>query len=357
MEVAIVTRSRNFIATPPGTTIHEQLVDRGMNQKEFAIRMEMSEKHISKLINGDVHLTPDVAMRLEMVLGVPASFWNNLEALYREKIAKIEAENAMDEDIEISKKLPVKSMIENGWIENNTTTTDRILELRKFFEVVRLGLLKENILPGIACRRQAVTEKADYALIAWAQKAKLEARNIETSQINLKSLQNNLNSIRNMTILNPDEFSSRLVYMLSKCGIALVFLPHIGGSFLHGATFYDKNKIVIGLTVRGRDADRFWFSLFHELAHILLGHINNPFGIDDSDETAADEFARNILIPKEEFERFVSQNSFSRSSVIGFSQAICIDPGIIVGRLQKEGYIQYNWLNNLKTQYAISRGN
>ena len=91
-------RSRSYIATPPGATIKEQLNNRGMSQKEFAVRMDMSEKHISKLINGDVQLTPNVAIRLEKVLGVPAKFWNNLEAIYREKIVKVAAENAMEVD-------------------------------------------------------------------------------------------------------------------------------------------------------------------------------------------------------------------------------------------------------------------
>ena len=91
-------RSQSYIATPPGASIREQLKDRGMSQKEFAARMDLSEKHVSKLINGDVKLTPDVAIRLETVLGVPAKFWNNLEAIYREKLLKVEAENAMDED-------------------------------------------------------------------------------------------------------------------------------------------------------------------------------------------------------------------------------------------------------------------
>ena len=59
-----MVRSRNTIATPPGATIKEQLADRGMSQKEFATRMDLSEKHISNLINGEVRLTPDVAMRL-----------------------------------------------------------------------------------------------------------------------------------------------------------------------------------------------------------------------------------------------------------------------------------------------------
>ena len=66
-------RSRSYIATPPGATIKEQLKDRGMSQKEFASRMDMSEKHISRLINGEVQLTHEVAYRLEMVLG-PVSY-------------------------------------------------------------------------------------------------------------------------------------------------------------------------------------------------------------------------------------------------------------------------------------------
>ena len=93
-----MVRSRSFIATPPGATIKEQLNDRGMSQKEFSARMDMSEKQISRLINGDVQLTSEVAVRLEMVLGVPAKFWNNLEAIYREKLIKVEAENTMDKD-------------------------------------------------------------------------------------------------------------------------------------------------------------------------------------------------------------------------------------------------------------------
>ena len=68
-------RNQTYIATPPGATIKEQIGMLGMNQKELAARMGMSEKHISKLINGEVQLTVDVAVRLEMILGLPAQFW------------------------------------------------------------------------------------------------------------------------------------------------------------------------------------------------------------------------------------------------------------------------------------------
>ena len=157
-----MVRSKNIIAVPPGETIKEQLEDRGLSQKEFAVRMGMSEKHISHLIHGDVQLTPDVAVRLEMVLGVPAKFWNNLEAIYREKIIKAKEENAMDNDIEISKKLPYKEMTKNGWIQATKDSRERVYFLRKFFEVTDLALILDKRINKVACRRLADPEKSEF---------------------------------------------------------------------------------------------------------------------------------------------------------------------------------------------------
>ena len=346
--------SKTVIATPPGATIKEQLVDRGMSQKEFAARMEMSEKHISKLINGEVQLTPDVALRLEMVLGVPAHFWINLESIYREKIKRAEYENNLEEDVEVSKKIPYNEMAKSGWVAPAKTTYDRVVNLRQFFEVVRLGLIDKPLVPNIACRKLGMSEKSDYALIAWAQKAKLDARGIYTAPINLDKLNDLLPNIRSMTMQDPSVFCDNLVQILSECGIALVFLPHIGGSFLHGATFYDGAKIVLGITVRGKDADRFWFSLFHELGHILLGHIGLPEGTSEEDECEADSFASNTLIPDSVFESYTSNVRIDRRSIIDFSSSIGIAPGIVVGRMQKEGIIPFSYYNDLKAKYVIT---
>ena len=347
-------RSHSFIAIPPGVTIKEKLHDRGLNQKEFAIRMNMSEKHISRLINGEVQLTQDVARRLELVLGMPAKFWNNLEAIYREKLIKVKNENEMEADKELVKKLPYNEMSKNGWVPETRNIIEKVSNLRKFFEVVSLDIIKDMQLSKIACRRLAETEKSNLALLAWAQKAKIEARKVETSPINLEILKKKLPDIRSMTTMDPADFDPRLKEVLASCGIALVFLPHIGGSFLHGATFCDTNKIVVGLTVRGKYADKFWFSLFHELGHILLDHVKKLNGTSDEDENAADKFAKEMLISNEDFNQFISQNDFSKESICNFANEKNILPGIIVGRLQKEKYIDYTCHNELKIKYKLS---
>jgi HTH-type transcriptional regulator / antitoxin HigA len=349
-----MVRSQTIIASPPGATIKEQLTDRGMSQKEFAKRMDMSEKHISRLINGEVQLTSNVAMLLEMVLGVPAQFWSRLESVYREKLAKANAENEMEADIEIVKTYPYKEMVKNGWIPETSKAAEKVIHLRKYFEVVRLDLLQDALVPGIACRRLSDHKRTDHALFAWAQKAKLEARHIYTKPIDINSLSKTIPRIRKMTREDPETFCGELVSLLADYGTAIVFLPHIGGSFLHGATFYDGGKIVMGLTVRGKDADRFWFSLFHEIAHIIYGHIGQPKGTSDADESAADEFAIETLIPGERFHSFVAKKEFSKSSLVQFADEVEIDAGIVVGRLQKEGYIEYSWYNDLKTKYNIT---
>lgn len=87
-------RSQSYIATPPGATITEQLDDKGIGQKEFAVKMDMSEELAEELIQGNMLLTPEIAARLEFIFGVPAEFWNKMEEIYRDKIVKIEAEKA-----------------------------------------------------------------------------------------------------------------------------------------------------------------------------------------------------------------------------------------------------------------------
>ena len=281
-------KSHTTIATPPGATIREQLESRGMRQNEFAKRMSMTEKHISRLINGEVHLTPDVALRLEMVLGIPAEVWNNLESKYQEKAARATAENEMDADIKLAKNYPYSAMAKYGWVTQTRVSKERVFCLRRFFEVAKLEVVRSLPMPGIAYRRTGANATSDYTLAAWAQKAKVEARGIGTAPINLKKLKDSLGQIRDMTTKNPAVFCPELTQLLASCGVAIVFLPHIGGSFLHGASFYDGNHIVLGLTVRGKDADKFWFSLFHELGHILNGHINNLVETTEEQEREAD---------------------------------------------------------------------
>lgn len=347
-------RSRTYIATPPGATIKEQLEDRGMSQKEFAARMGMSEKHISQLINGDVQLTNDTALKLEMVLGLPARFWNNLESIYREKLAKVQAENEMDEDKKLAQRFPYSEMAKNGWVRATKNDTERVFELRSFFEVAHLNCLRNPLVVNIAFRKLGDGKKTDYALLAWEQKVRIEARKAEVAPINLNKLEKTAPTLRAMTMQDLNQFADLLRERLAECGVALVVIPHIGGSFLHGASFYDGKKIVVGVTVRGKDADRFWFSLYHEIGHVILGHISQPGGVSEDDELSADQYAQDTLISPELYAEFVKQGDFRESAIRNFALRIGIDAGIVLGRMQKDGLVKFNQYRSMKRKYELT---
>jgi len=347
--------SKNNIAIPPGETIREQLEDRGVNQKEFALRMDMTEKHISQLINGKVELTYDVALRLESVLGIPAEFWNRLEAKYQEDLARVMAELAMEQDEAIARKMPYSKIAHLGWVPVTNKLQEKVANLRAFFEVANLGRLGSLRIPGIAYRRAGINDASDYTLACWTQKARLEARKISVKPVNIGRLKRSIPDIRMLTVQTPEAFCPRLNEIMSGCGVAIVFLPHINGSFLHAASFTDGKRIVIGLTVRGRYADKFWFSLFHELHHVIEGHIFDYESSRESEERerAANDFAGNVLISMNDFQNFISKNNMGKSSIISFAKKIGIDPGIVLGRLQKDNYVHFSRYNELKQQYVI----
>lgn len=78
-----------YIAIPPGASIREQMENKMMTEKELATKMDMGDEEIKKLLSGNTEITTGIAKKLEKALGVPASFWNRLEAIYREKLEPI----------------------------------------------------------------------------------------------------------------------------------------------------------------------------------------------------------------------------------------------------------------------------
>ena len=75
-------------AIPPGATIRETLDALGMTPAELALRMGKSDGHVSGILSGRRRITPETALQLERILGVPARIWSNLEANYRQALRR-----------------------------------------------------------------------------------------------------------------------------------------------------------------------------------------------------------------------------------------------------------------------------
>jgi HTH-type transcriptional regulator/antitoxin HigA len=108
------------------------------------------------------------------------------------------------------------------------------------------------------------------------------------------------------------------------------------------------------ITIRGKWADIFWFSIFHEIGHILLhdqGDVILENNAEGKKEKEADKFAANILIPPDEYANFIEIGSFYPDDIVNFAADIGIPPGIVVGRLQHDEYLQPQFCNDLRILY------
>ena len=240
-----IYRSKTFIAIPPGMTIKEVLENRHMTQKELASRMDMSEKHISKLINGEVPLTQDVALRLERVFGVDASFWNGLEAGYREKILKVEYENSIDEEINFAKPFGYAKLARLGIVPETKKKAEQVNNLQKFFEVASLK--------SVADEMDKAKQSAIYTLV---QITKGESRFVEVNPYDCELLKAFIPQIKELSQESLTVAKEPLKDMLAASGVIIVYLPIIDDITSTCITYSKGNSIVLGIPAD--DNKDFW---------------------------------------------------------------------------------------------------
>lgn len=340
--------NKNYIAIPPGETIKELLQDRGIKQKEFADRMGMSEKHISHLVNGKVHLTYDVALKLENVFGVPASFWNNLEATYREKIAKIDDENNIEEEKKIASNLPYSHAANLGWLPKTRSIKQKVKELRTFFSVSSLKNINNLSEYSIAYRKLNRTTKSEKATLMWLQQAINIATKSEITSLNIPELKNQIHNIKKLSISTNDESLKKLQDILYDCGVLFVALPSFPSGYLQGLAFRYGKRTILAVSDRNKRADIFWFTLFHELSHIILEHLEFEEDISEEMEKEIDEYAQNLLINPEAYAEFLNTNHINEETIQAFSNDNAIHPGIVIGRLENDKIIDHSEYHYLK---------
>lgn len=252
-----IYRSKTFIAIPPGMTIKEVLENRHMTQKELASRMDMSEKHISKLINGEVPLTQDVAMRLERVFGVDASFWNGLEAGYREKILKVEYENSIDEEINFAKPFGYAKLARLGIVPETKKKAEQVNNLQKFFEVASLKTVADEMVMPLVYENVKDMDKAKQsAIYTLVQITKGESRFVEVNPYNRELLKTFIPQINELSRESLAAAKEPLKDMLAASGVIIVYLPIIDDITSICITYSKGNSIVLGIPTE--ENNDFW---------------------------------------------------------------------------------------------------
>jgi addiction module HigA family antidote len=344
-------------AVLPGDSLLEVLESVSMTQKELANRMGRPLKTINEIVKGKAAITADTALQLERVLGVPASFWSNLEKNYREALAKKTETERLKRGLTWLRKFPTQAMRKVGWLKTSGGV-EQLQELLSYFGIASPE--QWNALWGranVAYRKSAVFTSNAEAVAVWLRRGELYAQGIPCQPYNEEKFRQALRTARGLTGTPPETFPSELQGLCADAGVAVVFVRELPKVRVSGATrWISPTKALIQLSLRFKSDDQLWFSFFHEAAHVLLHGKRAVFIEDgksskDTKETEANAFAAEMLIPRDAFKRILTSLPLSDLHVRQFAAEIGVAPGIIVGRLQHDHHLPFNQLNHLKRRF------
>jgi len=365
--MATETTIHSDLAIPPGEFLAEVIESMGMTKSDLAQRMGRPASKLSPIFKGEKAITPDTALQLEKVLGVPAHLWLGLESEYRLTLARQQGDvetQRLKQESRLVTRYCYSQLANLGVVAKTTKPLDKVRELHRFFGVASL-----DVIPGVrqfepAYRQASAARKrrSPEALASWIRLGEVRASQLPCSRFDKSALRDSLDKIRSLTRRDPAESMPELTELLSASGVAFVVIPHFNGTGVHGATFrLGRDAAALVMTNRGAWADIFWFSLFHEVGHLLL-HDGRAaiLEADDADpaeaerEAQADAFASDALIASASYRTFAAAADFSPAAIVSFAKEMGIDPGIVVGRLQHDRLLDHAWHNGLRTRYTLT---
>ena len=325
-------------AIPPGATLREVMESLQMSQKELAQRTGLTEQTLTRIFQGKQPISYETANRLELVTGVPARMWNNLEAQYREQLAKEEERQRLEADKLWLQTIPIKELIERGHVEPDDDEVSLIRKALAFFGVSSVMTWQKIwTAPAVAARRSRCFASRPGDAAAWIRQGELQAQQIKCAPFEKNRFTAALQEIRMLTRENPAVFEPRMKQLCADAGVAVALVREMKKVPWNGATkWLTPNKVMILLSLRGKGEDKFWFSFFHEAGHVLRDRkkglfINDETG-DDLSEKRADSFAAAILIPAKYDSRVTGCRS--KKEIILLADKLGIAPGIVAGRYQ-----------------------
>lgn len=348
----------------PGETIADVLEQRNITQLELATRTGMSPAYVNNVISGKKDISAKFAMHLEYALSIPKSFWLNLQANYDAEMLEIgEKETITTNEREILSHLKdiVKLLKIRGAIKPRASIEETILELRKELQISNIVNLKQ-LVPSGAFRMASTSTVDEYVLGAWLRLCQVstEDHNIET-EFNIKSIDSLVFDLKQIMLNHDCNLPSELSMTMKRYGIDFSLVRNFKGAPVHGYICRRKDdSYQMVVTIRGAYADIFWFTLFHELGHIVNGDISKTTKfidlidndtVDEDRELKADCFARNTLLNPNDYDKFIQERDFSIRAIKKFAASQNVMPYIVIGRLQKEKLVQYSWYSDYKLRY------
>ncbi len=351
------------LLSPPGDTIQEHIDFIGMSQAELAERMGRPREKVNDIIKGREPITTATAFQLEKVLGIPAGFWLNREKTFRKELYELQQQEELEKQNDWLDAFPVNAMRKFGWLPDTKEKHVLMDSMLKFFSVASTDEWKRIYIEeevSVAFRVSLAHTQSPHAISAWLRKGEIQAKAIEIAEFDKKKFKDSLAEIKELAFLMPDDFTLQLQTICARCGVAVVFTQNLPKAPISGASRWFHNRPIIQLSGRFKTDDHFWFTFFHEAAHIILHgrkdiFLENVKGtvIEQQKEEEADAFAANILLPEKEFQQITHVVSLDEAMIHDFSRKFRTPAGVIIGRLQHLKHIPFHFGNGFRQKIDL----
>lgn len=335
----------------PGETLQEKLDELGIGSTEFAVRTGKPAQTISNVLNGKSSITPEMAVLFEAITRIPASFWQKKQARYDEYMAKQKRALAIVDAVEWAKSFPYAKMASAGWVIATRKPVEKVERLFAFFNIAVKEAWEDFFMKkklAVNFRISLHGTKDPYALSAWIRQGEILAAQQSIAAYDASKLKAALPSLKEYMATCDEDFWTKSVSLLADCGVKIVSVPCLPNVSANGVSRWINKSPIIQLSDRMKRYDVIWFSLWHEIGHILMHgskHISvENVDYDDRDmkiEQEADDFAIRWTLTEREEEQFIRRNDFSKMAMTTYAADIGTHPSMIAGRLARKRIITH----------------
>ena len=321
-----------------GDYLAEWMHDEGINAAELSRRLGVTRKHVSELLSGKAPLSHHMALALERVTGVPARLWNLYEAGYRDSLARIQADDVLAEQFADVQEFPLAYLRKYGFIK--VPPRDRsgtVRELLGIFGVASVDALWATWEEGSVAYRRSATARADAPKVAtWLALAERNHDGLrDVPDFDRALLEKSIPELRRLTTEEPLPAIERAREVLRESGVVLCLVPPVPGLGIYGATRWLNGTPVIQLSLLQKSDDQWWFTLFHEIGHVLIHGESDLYllGEDADVEREADAFAADTLVPAGY--RDLLPRARNLSAIEQLAYELGVAPSIVLGQAQR----------------------
>jgi HTH-type transcriptional regulator/antitoxin HigA len=258
--------------------------DRKWTQEDLAEIMGLTIKHVNHILQDKQSISLETAKMLAQIFETSPEYWINLDTHYQLWLHQENSEKVIEAKIkgQIFARMPISDMIQKGWLKPHSTAKELAKQVLKFWDWKSrdFKILDQHYLPYFTKKSEAFNQfNASYA-ITWYRKATMEAEKFNVKEYDKKKLTQLFQNIHQYT--TKENGLNEFIQELNNVGVIFFVLPHLQKTYLDGAAFLHNNNPVIVYTARYKRIDNFWFTVAHEIAHVLL-HLNKktPFVLDN----------------------------------------------------------------------------